>query len=216
MVGEKKRKWEKEKVKETKKDGKKFWEMIRELIVKKKEREEEVYVYTQEGDRKEIMEYADEFIGSWQNNIYQKAERPKFSFWYGARGEREKMIKEEKDTNSEIMKFPIIEEEELTEIIRKMKNGKASGVDGISTELMKFLMKDEKIRKYTVKCFNNALRENINKDWLTSMTTMIAKTKRPKILEHRPIAVTVNSSKILCTAIREKNRRAPQRNKCSI
>ena len=85
-----------------------------------------------------------------------------------------------------------------------MKNGKASGVDGISAELMKFLMKDDQIRKYTVKCFNNALKENVNKDWLTSITTMIAKTKRPKILEHRPIAVTVNSSKVLCTAMREK------------
>ena len=45
------------------------------MVGKKKEREE-VYVYTQEGERKEIMEYADEFIGSWKNNIYQKAERP--------------------------------------------------------------------------------------------------------------------------------------------
>ena len=33
---------------------------------------------------------------------------------------------------------------------------------------------------------------------------MIAKTKHPRILEHRPIAVTVNSSKLLCTAMREK------------
>ena len=83
MAGEKKRKWEKEKVEETKNDGKKFWEMIWELTGKKKEREE-VYVYTQEEERKEIMEYADEFIGSWQDNIYQKTERPDFSFWYGS------------------------------------------------------------------------------------------------------------------------------------
>ena len=33
---------------------------------------------------------------------------------------------------------------------------------------------------------------------------MIPKEKKPKILEHRPIAVTVNSSKIFWTIIREK------------
>ena len=33
---------------------------------------------------------------------------------------------------------------------------------------------------------------------------MIPKNKKPKILEHRPIAVTVLSSKIMCTFYREK------------
>ena len=48
------------------------------------------------------------------------------------------------------------------------------------------------------------MKEKINEDWLVSKTTMIPKTKRPKILEHRPIAVTVNSSKIICSIMREK------------
>ena len=56
------------------------------------------------------------------------------------------MVKEEKEPNSGKMKLPVIEEEELLGVIRNMKNGKASRVDGISAELMKFLMKDEKIR----------------------------------------------------------------------
>ena len=33
---------------------------------------------------------------------------------------------------------------------------------------------------------------------------MIPKKSKPKILEHRPIAVTVNSNKIICTILREK------------
>ena len=102
------------------------------------------------------------------------------------------------------MKLPIIEETELTEVINNMRNGKAAGVDGIKSELMKYIMKDEKIRKYTTKCYNNILKEKVNKDWLTSITTMIPKVKHPKILEHRPIAVTVNSSKIFWTVMREK------------
>ena len=33
---------------------------------------------------------------------------------------------------------------------------------------------------------------------------MIPKTSKPKIMEHRPIAVTVNSSKIICSILRKK------------
>ena len=77
-------------------------------------------------------------------------------------------------------------------------------MDGIRSELMKYIIKDEKIIKYTAKCYNNILREEVNKDWLTSKTTMIPKVKHPQILEHRPIAVTVNSSKIFWTIMREK------------
>ena len=40
------------------------------------------------------------------------------------------------------MKFPIISEEELMNVIRNMKNGKASGVDGVSAELMKHITKN--------------------------------------------------------------------------
>ena len=116
----------------------------------------------------------------------------------------ENMLEEENDPNSGIMKLPIIEEEELVGVIRNIKNGKASGIDDISAELMKFLNKDDQIRKYTLKCFNNSLKEGVNEDWLVSKTTMIPKTKRPQILEHRPIAVTVNSSKIICTIMRER------------
>ena len=46
--------------------------------------------------------------------------------------------------------------------------------------------------------------EEVHEDWLVSRTTMIPKKSKPKILEHRPIAVTVNSNKIICTILREK------------
>ena len=69
---------------------------------------------------------------------------------------------------------------------------------------MKYITKDAEIRNYMVKIFNNVLKEKIHTDWLISKTTMIPKVKQPKILDHRPIAVTVNSSKIICTILREK------------
>merc|ERR1711874_788704 len=101
-------------------------------------------------------------------------------------------------------KFPVIREEEMMDVIKNMKNGKAAGVDGVSAELMKFITKNEDIRKYMLKCCNNVLKEKVQEDWLQSNTTMIPKNKKPRILDHRPIAVTVNSSKLICSILREK------------
>ena len=78
------------------------------------------------------------------------------------------------------MKFPVIEEEEMMDVIKKIKNGKAAGVDGISSKLMKFITKNEEIRKYMLKCCNNVLNEKIQEDWLQSNTTMIPKNKKNK------------------------------------
>ena len=49
MSGRKKGEWEVRKIEETRKDGKKFWNMIKELLGNNKEKEEETYVYTQDG-----------------------------------------------------------------------------------------------------------------------------------------------------------------------
>merc|ERR1712179_343729 len=98
---------------------------------------------------------------------------------------------------------PVISEEEFLKVIKDMKNGKASGIDEIPAELMKYIVKNKDICSYLVKCFNKALKETVHEDWLRSKTTMIPKTKKPKIMEHRPIAVTVNSSKIVCTILRD-------------
>ena len=89
------------------------------------------------------------------------------------------MVDKEKELNLGIMKFPIINEDVLTELIRNMKNGRASEIDGISAELMKYMIKDDDIKRYMLKFFKNILKEEIHKDWLISRTTMIPKVKRP-------------------------------------
>merc|ERR1711874_252527 len=149
MSGKKKGEWEVRKIEETWKDGKKFWSMIKELLGNNKEREEDTFVYTQEGEKIEIEEMSDDYINKWKQEIYQKTGRINFSFWYGTesmKGKKEEMDEEEKTENSGIMKFPVIEEEEMMDLIKKMKNGKAAGVDGISAELMKFITKIEEIK----------------------------------------------------------------------
>ena len=67
LSGKNKGDWEK-KIEERWKNGKKFWAMIKELLGKNKEREEDIYVYTQEGDRKEIMEMSKEYIDKWKTD----------------------------------------------------------------------------------------------------------------------------------------------------
>ena len=74
---------EEENIIEPKKDGKKFWSMIRELLGKNKGRDEDAYVYTEEGMKKNINEISDEYLKEWKREIYQKTERVDLSFWYG-------------------------------------------------------------------------------------------------------------------------------------
>ena len=144
MSFKKKGEWEIKKIEETWKDGKKFWAMIKELLGNNKEKEEDKYIYTQEGYKKEIMEVSKEYLENWKQAIYQKTGRTDFSFWYGndkLRGKKKEMEEEERSGNSGIMKFPVVREEAMMTVIKNMKNGKAAGVDGFSTELMKFITK---------------------------------------------------------------------------
>ena len=120
--------------------------MIRELLGKNKEEEDETFILDEEGERKEIMEILEKFVGSWVCNVYQKSLRPDFSFWHEKGGEMDKMIEDAKEDNSEIMKFPKIEVEEFTRTINNMKNGKATRIDGISAEIMKFLIRDDELK----------------------------------------------------------------------
>ena len=114
------------------------------------------------------------------------------------------MTEEEKEMNNKIMKEPVMTEEELVEIVNKQRNGKAAGIDGVKAEVMKHMIKNRRIREHLLKCFNRCINEKVQEDWLNSKTTMIAKNRTPMILEHRPIAVTVWSSKVVCTFYREK------------
>ena len=69
LICKKKSEWEEKKIQETWKDGKLFWNMIRECLGKNKEEEEEAFIYDDEGERKEIMEIPEKFVGSWVRNV---------------------------------------------------------------------------------------------------------------------------------------------------
>ena len=64
--------------------------MIKELLGKNKDRDEEAYVYTEEGMKKNINEISNEYLNEWKKVIYQKTERVDLSFWYGKEGLKSK------------------------------------------------------------------------------------------------------------------------------
>ena len=79
------------------------------------------------------------------------------------------------------MQKPEMTEDELIDIVKKQKNGKSVGVDGVKAEMMKHLVKNYRIRKAILKEFNHCLEEEVNDKWLVSKTTMIPKTKKAKV-----------------------------------
>ena len=148
-----------------------------------------------------------EFVEAWKRGIYQKNPRIDLTFWYGGencRGKKFEMTEEEKEINNKIMKEPVMTEEELLEIVNRQRNGKAAGVDGIKAEVMKHMIKNKRIREHLLKCFNRCTNEEVQEYWLNSKTTMVPKTKKTQKLEHRPISVTVWSSKVMCRFYRGK------------
>merc|ERR1711913_63681 len=132
MTGDKKSTWESQKIQETWKDSKKFWVMIKELLGKKREVEEEAYIYDEDNKKHEIMTCEEAFTQKWTDLIYQKLKKADFSFWYGKgdqKGVKSLMEERLEQGDPEIMENPEIEEREFVDAIKNMKNGRASGVD---------------------------------------------------------------------------------------
>ena len=102
-----------------------------------------------------------------------------------------------------MVEIPILSEKYLIRIVNKQKSGIVAGEGGVKAEAVKYMIKNKKIRKSLVRAFNCSLDEKVNRRWLESRTTMIPKTNKPLYKEHRPIAVTVWSSKIMCGFLRE-------------
>merc|ERR1711874_767036 len=164
LTSEKKSEWERLKITETWKDSKKFWVMIRELLGKKREVNDEAFIY-EEGTKKEIMTCEETFTSKWTENIYQKLKKADFTFWYGSenhKGTRDQMIEDLENGDPDIMENPIIEEKEFRDVINNMKNGRAAGVDIIPAEAMKALIKDKDILKYLLKHFNRYFKISLS------------------------------------------------------
>jgi len=98
----------------------------------------------------------------------------------------------------------IISEDRVMKCLRKMKNKKAAGPDGIRPELYKVLGENKQLRDDIIRCLSEVVETgNIPKGWQESTTVMIPKVNKPKPNELRPIALTNVGYKLMMGIIRE-------------
>merc|ERR1712030_249580 len=90
--------------------------------------------------------------------------RMSLTFWNGSAntvGLKERKIRENIENmnrgEGKMMPLPEMKEEDLVRIVKKKKNGKAAGIDGVKSETMKHMIKIRKIRKGLVTAFNKFL-----------------------------------------------------------
>ena len=119
--------------------------------------------------------------------IYQKDKSNVEELWYGNNNNNGWRIEYVSYLNNlrknkeedKIMKLPIISEEELLERSNNLKNGKAAGIDGVKGEIIKKMMKDNKIRSIWVSAINSFWNEKqLPEKWTESVTTMIPKKNK--------------------------------------
>ena len=97
----------------------------------------------------------------------------------------------------------IVNEDRVRKILKKMKNRKAPGSDGLKTELFKCLEKSNQLVEEIVTSLKGTLEAGIVPEgWKNSLTKMIPKVRKPKVHELRPIALTNQGYKLMMGVIR--------------
>ena len=104
----------------------------------------------------------------------------------------------------EKMEKPKLTTQELEKILKKMKNKKSAGPDGLKPELYKALLKSKICLSTLTECFNKILGrdEDLPEEWKVSKTVMLPKVKKPQAKELRPIALTNVSYKVFMTFVK--------------
>ena len=105
------------------------------------------------------------------------------------------------------------EEEEVIEILRKVKKGKAAGPDGLKGELYKTLTGSNICMKKLTSCFNKILTSGtIPEEWKKSRTVLLEKKKKATVKDLRPLALTNISYKIFMSLLKIRIEKHIERN----
>ena len=97
-----------------------------------------------------------------------------------------------------------IEEEQIETILKKLKNNKSPGPDGLKNELYKKLAEDRITLDALTECYKNIIEEeNPPQEWKQSTTVMIPKNRKPTVDQLRPLALTNVSYKIFMSLIKD-------------
>ena len=95
------------------------------------------------------------------------------------------------------------EEEEVEDIIKKVKKGKAAGPDGLKGELYKALTRSKICIKKLTSCLNKTLETGtVPEEWKESRTVLLEKKKKATVKDLRPLALTNISYKIFMSLLK--------------
>ena len=103
------------------------------------------------------------------------------------------------------MKPQMITKEEVTQQLKKTKNGKAPGLNGLKPDLYTAMLSSDLCIDVLTKSLNKVILENnLPRDWKKSKTNLIEKKTKPTEKDLRPIALMNSSYKIYMGIIRTK------------
>ena len=209
--------------KEAKADRNKRFKFNDEINGKNKATEE-IQIYSEEGVKMNKDETEKEIEKFWGEKIYKMHENKINEVW--GEEERKKYVEELGRGNQESnrtqlrehmdmayrtenvinpMYYPKITEEKVKKCLKRQKNKKAAGPDGLKPEMYKTLVEDEKCIKILTKCLKNEIERKQKPDkWKRSKTKMMKKKNKPTVKELRPIALTNISYKLFMSLIKNE------------
>ena len=218
MIWERRQEYDKIRSEEVKSNPNKVWDNIRRLRDKKEDKQ--IELYNDKGEKLEETEVEKELKQYWEG-IYQKHKNNIDNIWnqndinnLNITIPEQKYNKETREhfdmvmkTENEIaeMEECIFKEEEVKEVLNKLKNKKAPGPDGLKGELYKIIGNSKKCLEIITKCLNNELkRTDKPNEWKISKTILLEKKRKPTAKDLRPIALTDISYKIYMSLIKNK------------
>ena len=105
------------------------------------------------------------------------------------------------------MEDPHITTEDVRQQIRKIKENKLAGLDGIKPDFLKILGNYIQYINILAETMNKIItkEDNIPESWYTSKTILVPQTKKPTVKDLRPITLTNANLQIIYGNSKVKN-----------
>ena len=200
-----------------------MWKMVDKLRGKVG-KDNRVGLYDEEGEKIEEDREAEAMIQGWVG-IYRGEDNRIGEVWNGEVKQvyeeaREAGLVERREYRGAQMGIPridrvggvrwwmedvLFQEGDLERRLNKLKNGKAPGPDGVKGEMYKEMGRSKVCLKGMTGVYNGVLEDGeIGDGWKRSRTVMVPKVRKPKVEQHRPIALMNVGCKIFMGLVKDK------------